>query len=55
MWDLTHQNFAQKFRWYAYLYKFQIFLDQLVFVVKKRLVYEKVSFFNRKYDLIKIK
>ena len=39
----------------ANLYKFQTFLDQLIFVVQKRLVYEKVSFFDREYDIIKIK
>ena len=35
--------------------KFQIFLEQSIFVVQKRLIYEKASIFNRKYDEIKIK
>ena len=35
--------------------KFQIFLDQSIFVVQKRLVYEKASIFYGKCDEIKIK
>ena len=35
--------------------KFQIFLEQSIFVVQKRLVYEKASIFDGKYDEIKIK
>jgi len=35
--------------------KFQIFLDQSIFVVQKRLVYEKASIFDGKCDEIKIK
>jgi len=35
--------------------KFQIFLEQSIFVVQKRLVYEKASIFDEKYDVIKIK
>ena len=35
--------------------KFQIFLEQSIFVVQKSLVYEKVSIFNGKCDEIKIK
>ena len=34
---------------------FQIFLEQSIFVVQKRLIYEKVSIFDREYDKIKIK
>ena len=59
MWDSTYQNFAQKFRWYAHFPanfpKFQIFLEQSIFVVQKRLVYEKASVFDEEYDEIKIK
>ena len=39
----------------ANLYKFQIFLDQLVFVVKKRLIYEEASIFDEELDATKIK
>ena len=35
--------------------KFQIFLEQPIFVVQKRLIYEKASIFDGKYDEIKIK
>ena len=35
--------------------KFQIFLEQSIFVVQKRLVYEKAFIFDEKYDAIKIK
>ena len=59
MWDSTYQNFAQKFRWYAHFPanfpKFQIFLEQSIFVVQKRLVYEKTFIFDGEYDKIKIK
>ena len=54
-----NQNFAPKFRWYAHFPdnfpKFQIFLEQSIFVVQKRLVYEKTSIFDEKYDTTKIK
>ena len=39
----------------ANLPKFQIFVEQSIFVVQKRLVYEKAIIFNEKYDEIKIK
>ena len=59
MWDSTYQNFAQKFRWYAHFPanfpKFQIFLEQSIFVVQKRLVYKKASISDEKYDEVKIK
>ena len=35
--------------------KFQIFLEQSIFVVQKRLVYEKASIFNEEYGEVKIK
>ena len=35
--------------------KFQIFVEQSIFVVQKRLIYEKTSIFYEKYDAIKIK
>ena len=35
--------------------KFQIFLEQLIFVVQKRLAYEKASIANGKCHEIKIK
>ena len=35
--------------------KFQIFLEQSIFVVQKRLVYEKAFIFDEEYDEIKIK
>ena len=35
--------------------KFQIFLGQSIFVVQKRLIHEKASIFDEKYDVIKIK
>ena len=34
--------------------KFQIFLEQPIFVVQKRLIYEKVSIFDEEYNKIKI-
>ena len=61
MWDATLQNFDQKFRWYAHLADFsanfkifQIFIEQSIFVVQKRLIYEKTSNFDGKYDASKI-
>ena len=55
----THQNFAQKFRWYAHFpanfRKFQIFLEQSIFVVQERLIYERASIFDEECDEIKIK
>ena len=35
--------------------KFQILLEQPIFVVQKRLLYEKASIFNEKFDEIKFK
>jgi len=35
--------------------KFQIFLEQSIFVVQKRLVYEKASIFDGECNEIKIK
>ena len=35
--------------------RFQILLEQPIFVVQKRLIYEKASIFDGKYDEIKIK
>ena len=35
--------------------KFQIFLEQPIFVVQERLVYEKTSIFDGECDKIKIK
>ena len=35
--------------------KFQIFVEQSIFVVQKRLIYEKVSIFDEECDTIKIK
>ena len=59
MCTLTYQNFAPKFLRYAHFpanfAKFQIFPEQSIFVVKKRLVYEKAFFFDEKCDGIKIK
>ena len=55
----THQNFAQKFlrnaHFPANFPKFQIFLEQSIFVVQKRLVYEKASIFDEECDEAKIK
>ena len=34
--------------------KFQILLEQPIFVVQRRLIYEKASIFDGKYDAIKI-
>ena len=39
----------------ANVIKFQIFVQQSIFVVQKSLAYEKASIFNGEYDLIKIK
>ena len=39
----------------ANLYKFKIFLDQLIFVVKKRLIYEETSIFDEELNATKIK
>ena len=36
-------------------YTFQIFIEQSIFNLQKRLLYEKASIFNGKYDAIKIK
>ena len=59
---LTLQNEAQKFLtldilvdFLANFYKFQIFVEQSIFVVEKCLIYEKTSIFNEKYDRTKIK
>ena len=35
--------------------KFQIFLEQSIFVVQKRLIYKKSSIFDGEYDEAKIK
>ena len=35
--------------------KFQILLEQPIFVVQKRLIYEKASIFDEKFDEIKFK
>ena len=58
----THQTFAQKFRWYAHFSsfsacfpKFQIFLEQSIFVVQKRLIYEKTTIFDEECNAAKIK
>ena len=55
----TYQNFAQKFlrnaHFPANFPKFQTFLEQSIFVIQKRLVYEKVFIFDEKCDEIKIK
>jgi len=42
-------HFSANFR------KFQIFLEQPIFIVQKRLVYKKASIFDGKYNEIKIK
>ena len=39
----------------ANFHKFQMFVEQSIFVVEKSLIYEKASIFNQKYDAIKIK
>ena len=39
----------------ADFYKLQIFVNQSIFVVQKRLLYKKASIFDGKYDEIKIK
>ena len=39
----------------ANFYKFQIFVEQSIFVVYKRLLYEKTSIFDRECNEIKIK
>ena len=58
----THQNLLRNFggmlilaHFPAYFPKFQIFLEQSIFVVQKRLVYEKASIFDGECDTIKIK
>ena len=58
----TFQKFAQKFLRNAHLahfpanfLKFQIFLEQSIFVVQKHLIYEKASIFDGEYYGIKIK
>ena len=35
--------------------RFQILLEHPIFVVQRRLIYEKASIFDGKYDAIKIK
>ena len=59
MCTLTYQNFAPKFLRHApfsaNFVKFQIFLEQSIFIVQKRLVYEKASIFDGEYDGTKIK
>ena len=39
----------------ANFHKFEISLEHSIFVVQKRLIYEKAFIFDRKYDAIKIK
>ena len=39
----------------ANFYTFQISLEHSIFVVQRRLIYEKASIFDRKYDAIKNK
>ena len=55
----TSQNEGQKFRKYAHFsakyMKFEIFAEQSILVVQKRIIYEKASIFDGKYDQIKIK
>ena len=58
----TSSNKAQKFLisnisadFPAKIYEFQITLEQPIFVIKKRLIYEKASIFYEKYHAIKIK
>ena len=59
MCTLIYQNFASKFLRYAHFpanfAKFQIFPEQSIVFVKKRLVYEKAFIFDKKCDGIKIK
>ena len=58
----TSSNKAQKFLisnisadFPADIYKFQITPEQPIFVIKKRLIYEKASIFYEKQDVINIK
>ena len=58
----THQNLHRNFcgllilaYFPAKYIKFQIFVDQSVFVVQKHLIYKKSFIFDGKYDAIKIK
>ena len=58
----THQNLAQKFLCYAHfrrfsshILKFQIFIEQSIFVVQKRVVYKKASNVDGKCHEIQIK
>ena len=39
----------------ANLWNFQIFLEQSIFAVQKRLIYEKAFIFDEKCDAIKVK
>jgi len=62
MCTLTYKNLVRNFdgmhilaHFPANFAKFQIFLHQSIFVLKKRLIYEKASILDRKYDEIKIK
>ena len=59
---LTLQNEAEKFLtlliladFLANFHKFQIFVDQTIFVMEKCLIYEKSSIFDEKYNGRKIK
>ena len=40
---------------FANFLKFQIYIEQSIFIVQKRLIYEKASIFDGKYDAVKIK
>ena len=40
---------------FANFLKFQISIEQSIFVVQKRLIYEKASIFDEEIDAIKIK
>jgi len=59
MYPLTYPNLAQKFLRYAHFPanfpKFQIFLEQSIFIVQKCIVYEKAFIFDGECDEIKIK
>ena len=58
MWDPVHQNFGGMLilaHFPANFLKFQIFLEQSIFVVQKRLVYEKLSIADGECHKIKIK
>ena len=52
MCTLTYQNFAPKFLQYAHFpanfAKFQIFAEQLIFVVQRRQPYEKAFILDEK-------